>query len=204
MRSDRKTFSLSVNGEGAVVVRAPKAARKAETDAFVRRHLDWIAKRRAALSAARLDLSDGAVIVIFGKSYTVETGRSRLGEDRVFLPAEKREAALAALLKRTALRYMSALVAEYAERFAFTYAGVRVSSARGRWGSCNAKGAITFSFRTAFLTEKQARYIAVHELCHTRRLDHSAAFWQEVGAILPDYAQTRRSLRRASVVMNWL
>lgn len=159
VRSRRKTFSLSVNGDGSVVVRAPNAAKKSETDAFVERHLGWIAARREVLSSAQLDLPNTAA---------------------------------AAPSERSALR------------FGFVYAGVRITSARGRWGSCNAKGAIAYSFRTAFLSEKQARYIVVHELCHTRHLDHSAAFWSEVGAILPDYAQTRRSLRKASVVMNWL
>ena len=77
-------------------------------------------------------------------------------------------------------------------------------TARGRWGSCNANGAIAFSFRTAFLSEAQARYVAVHELCHTRHLDHSPAFWREVEEIIPDCAAIRASLRAASVVMTWL
>lgn len=204
VRSRRKTFSLSVNGDGSVVVRAPNAAKKAETDAFVERHLGWIAARREVLSSAQLDLSDGAAAAVFGRSYTIATGRPRFAGGTVFLPTENRALAFAALLKRTARKQMAALTAEYALRFGFVYAGVRITSARGRWGSCNAKGAIAYSFRTAFLSEKQARYIVVHELCHTRHLDHSAAFWSEVGAILHDYAQTRRSLRKASVVMNWL
>ena len=114
------------------------------------------------------------------------------------------QAALTALLRPFAKRAVTALVNEYAARYGFTCRSIRITSARGRWGSCNARGALAFSFRTAFLSEEQLRYVVVHELCHTKRLDHSALFWREVGTILPNYIKVRRSLRAASVVMDRL
>lgn len=205
IRSARKTLSLSVDREGGVVVRAPRGVGVREISAFVRRHARWIEKRRAALAAAPVpDFTDGAILTLYGRRYTVAAGRTRIGGDTVYLPAEGRERALAALLKRLAKDYMGNLTAIYAERYGFSYQSVRITSARGRWGSCNANGAIAFSFRTAFLSEAQARYVAVHELCHTRHLDHGPAFWREVEEIIPDYAAIRASLRAASVVMTWL
>ena len=188
-----------------MVVRAPRGVGVREISAFVRRHARWIEKRRAALAAAPVpDFTDGAILTLYGRRYTVAAGRTRIGGDTVYLPAEGRERALAALLKRLAKDYMGNLTAIYAERYGFSYQSVRITSARGRWGSCNANGAIAFSFRTAFLSEAQARYVAVHELCHTRHLDHSPAFWREVEEIIPDCAAIRASLRAASVVMTWL
>lgn len=205
IRSARKTLSLSVDREGGVVVRAPRGVGVREISAFVRRHARWIEKRRAALAAAPVpDFTDGAILTLYGRRYTVAAGRTCIGGDTVYLPAEGRERALAALLKRFAKDYMGNLTAIYAERYGFSYQSVRITSARGRWGSCNANGAIAFSFRTAFLSEAQARYVAVHELCHTRHLDHSPAFWREVEEIIPDCAAIRASLRAASVVMTWL
>lgn len=206
IRSARKTFSLSVNGEGEVVVRVPRGAGKDAVDAFVLQHERWIAKRRAMLAQAKPDLSDGALIKLYGVPYIIARGRgrARLSGGMLFLPEEEREAALTAILKKRARAYMTALVQEYVAAYGFRCAAVRITSARGRWGSCNEKGAISFSFRTAFLSEAQARYIAVHELCHTWQLDHSPAFWQAVGKIMPDYVAVRASLRAASVVMYWL
>ena len=38
-------------------------------------------------------------------------------------------------------------------------------------------------------------YVVVHELCHIRQHNHSAAFWQEVEAVLPDYRLREQALR---------
>ena len=99
---------------------------------------------------------------------------------------------------------MAKLVEAYAVRYGFSYTALRISSARGRWGSCSAVGHLSFSFRIALLSEEEARYIAVHELCHTRHMDHSAAFWTEVRAILPDYVLIRKGLRKKSMIMQYL
>ncbi|MDE7158287.1 MAG: M48 family metallopeptidase, partial [Clostridiales bacterium] len=121
--------------------------------------------------------------------------------ETVYLPREKTEAALVRLLKKTTLEYMSTLTATFANRYGFSYNAVKVSSAHSRWGSCNSKGNISYSFRVALLPVSLSEYIAVHELCHTRQLNHSAKFWREVERILPDYTRRRRELRRNSAIM---
>lgn len=203
--SRRRTLSLSVDGAGEIVVRAPAGMRMAEIERFIAAHADWIVRRRAAIASARIDLADGAEISIGGEVYQIAEGqRARLADGRLYLPARERERALIALLRRIARERMTAYVQEYAARFGFAFRAIRISSARGRWGSCNARGDLSFSFRTALLDEQKMRYIAVHELCHTRRMDHSPAFWAEVGAILPDYRQIRRALQKEGALMLFL
>ena len=205
MRSRRRTLSLSVDGTGEIVVRAPNNMRLSDIEQFVSSHADWIAQRRASIERARPDLSDGAVISLCGVSCTIAQGRrARLEGDVLFLPSSERERAFVSFLRRLTRTRMAAYVEEYAARYGFSYSAVRVSSARGRWGSCSEKGNISFSFRTAFLSEEEARYLAVHELCHTRRMDHSPAFWKEVGAILPDFLRIRKGLRKKGAYMAFL
>ena len=38
-------------------------------------------------------------------------------------------------------------------------------------------------------------YVLLHELSHTRHLNHSAAFWAEVERCYPDYKRARRQLK---------
>lgn len=202
IRSARRTLSLSVNAQGQIVVRAPEKMQTREIERFVSEHDAWIARRRAELALTRPDMSDGAQLQICGTNYTIVPGvRARIVGNTVVLPEERRKEALAALLRRMARVRMTAYLEEYAARRGFSFRAVRITSAKSRWGSCSAEGTISFSYRTALLSEEEARYIAVHELCHTRHMDHSAAFWKEVAAILPGYAAIRRGLRKKSGVM---
>ena len=43
--------------------------------------------------------------------------------------------------------------------------------------------------------EKVRDYVVVHELCHYKEFNHSAAFWTEVEKIMPDYSEYRNWLK---------
>ena len=42
-------------------------------------------------------------------------------------------------------------------------------------------------------------YVITHELCHLKEFNHSRAFWDLVGQALPDYADSRKYLRRKGI-----
>ena len=204
IRSRRRTLSLSVTENGKVVVRAPLSMGEEEISRFLSRHIRWIERRIADQSVPSLDLSDGARIILFGREETVAEGRARFSDGTLFLPREGREEALVRLLKRQTLGYMGALTERLAGQYGFSYSAVRVSSARGRWGSCNAHGRIAYSFRVAFLPPSLLEYLCVHELCHTRHMDHGQEFWREVQKILPDWKERRTKLKKYGGYMRLL
>lgn len=203
-KSRRKTFVLTFTREGTFVVRAPLYATAAEIEAFVARHRRWMAARLAAANAARPTFENGETVTLFGTPYRIEEGRAAIGDGVLRLPVGERERALVALLKRLAAEHMGELTRRLAARYGFSYTGVRITSARTRWGSCGKRGNIAYTFRIAFLTEEGAEYIAVHELCHTRCFDHSERFWREVGGILPDYSARRKRVRACEWAMKIL
>lgn len=204
VRSRRKTLSLSVNKEAQVIVRAPLYVKEEEVYSFIQKHQAWINTRLLEIEKNKLNLADGANLTLFGIEYTIACGKCAVRNGYVFLPEESREEALIRLLKSLAKKEMKMRTAEFAAKYGFQYLSVRISSARSRWGSCNKRGNISYSFRIALLPSELVDYIVVHELCHTRCFNHSVQFWREVEQVIPDYKLRRKALKGHSQTMNLL
>lgn len=83
----------------------------------------------------------------------------------------------------------------------FRTAGVRVQ--RTRWGSCSADRHISINARLLMVEPKIAEYVLIHELCHTREMNHSPRFWKLVERHEPDYRRLDRALTIAARQMPW-
>lgn len=57
------------------------------------------------------------------------------------------------------------------------YSTVKINSSRGRWGSCSAKKDINLSYFLMLLPKHLIDYVLLHELCHTREMNHGENFW---------------------------
>jgi len=80
-----------------------------------------------------------------------------------------------------------------AEQFGFQFAKTQIRRQRTRWGSCSARGTISLNVCLLFLEPAILRYLMIHELCHTRQMNHSPRFWSLVEACEPDYRRLARA-----------
>ncbi len=74
---------------------------------------------------------------------------------------------------------------------------VSIRLQRSRWGSCSVQQRINLNAALLFLPPEQVRYLLVHELCHTRQMNHSPAYWRLVASHQQDYRELDRALRKA-------
>ena len=84
---------------------------------------------------------------------------------------------------------------DYARRMGVQPAGLTVTSARTRFGSCSGKNRLSFSWRLMAYPEAAIDYVVVHELAHIRYKDHSRAFYAFIESVLPDYRDRIKLLK---------
>ncbi len=77
---------------------------------------------------------------------------------------------------RAANEYLPRRISELSAVTGLRYAGVTITGAKSRWGSCSTVGRISLSFHLMRLPKHLIDFVIIHELCHTVHHNHSAAF----------------------------
>jgi len=79
----------------------------------------------------------------------------------------------------------------------FSFDRLQIRRQRTRWGSCSTSGTISLNVCALFLRPAVLRYLLIHELCHTRHMNHSNRFWTLVGKCEPEFAALDKELSSA-------
>ena len=87
---------------------------------------------------------------------------------------------------------------QLSERTQLRYARITVRLQKTRWGSCSRHGNISLNARLLFVAPEIASYVLLHELCHTKELNHSIRFWRLVERFEPNWRKLDRALTEAS------
>lgn len=98
-------------------------------------------------------------------------------------------------LAQQALAVIPERAAYFAPLVGVTYGRITIRNQRSRWGSCSSEGNLNFNCLLMLTPPEVQDYVVVHELCHRKEMNHSAAFWAEVERVLPDYRERRQWLK---------
>lgn len=167
IRSNRKTMALEITKDAEILVRAPLRMPDKEIQRFVVEKQEWITTKLVLMKERQKERES----------------------------AEKLDAEEVRELARQALKVIPERVAFFAPKVGVTYGRITIRNQRTRWGSCSGKGNLNFNCLLMLTPSEIMDYVVVHELCHRKEMNHSAAFWAEVEKILPDYRERRRWLK---------
>jgi len=126
----------------------------------------------------------------------VDTSRQflRLHLPKTAAPEQIRDA-VQAWLMRQAHAYFTQRLDHFAPLLQVQWTRLSLSNAGTRWGSARIDGSIRLNWRLLHFRPAVVDYVVAHELSHLRVMDHSARFWDTVGAVVPDYARLRGQLK---------
>jgi hypothetical protein len=208
IRSKRRTFSLEIQPDGRLLVRAPKNATDTQIRAIVKTKADWIAKGRARVKRRFGPLqpktfTPGERFWYLGEQYPLkltERRRPPLDLDGAFLLSHAAQGRAKEVFiewyREETRRITQDFINSYCAEHGFKVNNVRITSARTRWGSCSGKRNLNFTYRLSMAPLEVVEYVVVHELAHLRVHNHGRDFWQLVAALKPDYAQNRAWLKQ--------
>ena len=212
VRESRRARRLSVRvfHSGRVEIVVPPRTPPNAVRRFVERYRDWIDRKRAEAreKAAPPEPFPPRQIefAASGEQWRVHLaggpGRPRasvaaqgllvISGNAADAPAA-REALRQWLLER-AREVLVPVLDSCASELGLRYERVLVRRQRTRWGSCSARGTISLNCCLLFQRPPVVRYLCIHELAHTRHMNHSRRFWQCVARYCPDYEKLDREL----------
>lgn len=208
-----RRLALRVFPHGVVEVVAPLRAGKGSIEQFLRSNAAWIHRTRGRFRELQCDAGfeppDEIRLAALDECWEVEysPGRGRVsalarpGGGRLRLTGpddaqERRQRLRRWLMGRARAALLPWLAAVSAET-GLEYAGASVRRQRSRWGSCSARGTISLNCALLFLEPPLVRHLFLHELAHTRHLNHSRAYWRFLATLEPDFESRERQLRDA-------
>jgi predicted metal-dependent hydrolase len=202
-RARRLTARVHVGGRVEIVV--PVGVNAHTVRDFVQRFTPWIDRKVAAMRSFAAPSEPVPATVEFAltqEKFAVDWRREpkrglEQTSDRIVVRAPDERGARALLqrwLKRAAYERLAPRLLQLAADLNYSVARVSIRCQRTRWGSCSTRGTVSLNCSLLFLTLEVVRYLFIHELAHTKHMNHSANFWRLVEKIEPDYRRLDRDL----------
>ena len=165
IRSNRKTLALEITQDCRVLVRAPLRMAQSGIDAFVESHAVWITKH---LEQQRLRAASAPPPPSAAEIETLKA------QARTILPGK---------------------VAYWSRRMNVMPTGLKITTARKRYGSCSGANSLCFSCFLMRCPEEAIDLVVVHELCHINEKNHGPRFYALLEQYLPDYKERKKLLK---------
>ena len=203
-----RRIKLSVTERGARLTLPLRASAVAGTR-FAHEHRQWLAAQLALHArdvppSLQRDTSDTLPLRDAWLPLRWETGRfTRIDAEPdglVFrLPGRAGPAALGRAVREfyeaQARADVAAWLPRYLDGLPRAPRQFRFKQVSSRWGSMAPDGSVTLDLSLVLARPSAYHYVVVHELCHLIQANHSAAFWAEVEARMPQWRAEREYLR---------
>ncbi len=204
-----RRLAVRVLPGGIVEIVVPRGTRPRAVQQFVSRHRSWIDRKvvqyQPDLPEPGDGLPDRIVYTASGQDFDVRyeeaAGAPRLRHADGILKVTgecERTVLVRHALQRFTMRMAHAVLLPWLERVSLHcglgFARLQIRRQRTRWGSCSRNGTISLNACLLFQRPAVVNYLLIHELVHTRHMNHSRRFWTAVHRLEPDWQELDAAL----------
>ncbi len=204
-----RRLAVRVLPGGHVEIVVPRGTRPRTIEQFVTRHRPWIESKLALYRPAEPATGSGLPAAIefaasgrrFELQFTESAGPPRLvvaGSTLRLRGQRERPALLRHVLQRFTMREAHATLGPWLAGLATStglgYQRLQIRRQRTRWGSCSRSGTISLNACLLFQPPAVVNYLLIHELAHTRHMNHSRRFWRLVERLEPAWRELDAAL----------
>ena len=211
--SKAKHAKLQIKPYGGLEVVIPLRFPKKAVPGLVSQHTDWILrqlqKQRERTpepvlpEEIHLAINDYCIPVVYG------TGQANLNPSNcLFIEETDYQQSIKQLrnwIRQQAWQLLPTMLENVSRETGLSYNKISIRSQKTRWGSCSSRGTISLNDQLLFVSRANAEYLMIHELCHTRHMNHSRKFWGLVESHCADYRKHEVALNRAkAAIPGWI
>jgi predicted metal-dependent hydrolase len=197
-----RRLAVRVLPGGIVEIVVPRGTRPQAVQQFVTRHRSWIDRKvvqyQPELPEPGDGLPDRIVFAASGQDFEVRYIEApcapRLSHANGILTVtgeSERTVLVRHALQRFTMRMAHAAFLPWLQRVSsdsgLGFARLQIRRQRTRWGSCSRNGTISLNACLLFQRPAVVNYLLIHELVHTRHMNHSRRFWAAVQRLEPDW-----------------
>lgn len=206
-RRDSRSMRLSISADGKLRVTMPMWLPYKVGEQFASSKAQWIGERRAPSQQLGSGQRVGkAHRLLFEPRPQASRINTRLRDNQIIIAhpehfshhdsdvqAAARKACLRAL-RLEAEQLLPDRLKTLSEQTALSFASLEIKQLKSRWGSCSSRQEITLNLFLMQLPWHLIDYVIVHELTHTKVMQHGPLFWQEMLLHLPNAKELRKEI----------
>lgn len=188
------------------VVTAPNIQLLQQAHEFAQSRAAWALTHYKQLAEAK-PLSPGGIIPFQGipTRLVLDKAHGRLpsyayhdGDHRIIAsgPQELFSGQIIRFFKRKARERLEEACTRYAGTLNVSHGKISVRDTKTRWGSCSNKGGLSFCWRLIMAPPFVLDYVAAHECCHLKEMNHSPKFWALLHKIYGDPQKAKAWLKQ--------
>lgn len=185
---------MRIKPDGSVAITCPWFVTDKEVVNFIESNTEWIKKHQKKVAERKVTFQIGQTINT--RFHTIEIIGINEGKTRAVLKGNKAVVTISKesdiesdstqkfivkviteICRKEAQAYLPERVSMLAHEHKFNFNKVFIKNLKSKWGSCTNHGNINLNLHLVRLPDHLIDYIILHELCHTRQMNHGPEFW---------------------------